>query len=263
MKFRTSLLLALNLVPMALDAGAQVAIDHQSAQDQTVLELAEEAVAQRRYEQLKPRVEATIDPKILDEYTGYYQIVPGQIISITQDGGHLIYKTLPGGATIEFVAENDYDFFVKDGRLQVSFVNSGGKAADLLILRAAGYDRAAKRIDEATATAFLKGLELRIANDIAVPGSEIALRRHIKALEQGKPLYDEMGPIVARRTRDRLPYMQKELASLGELRSLAFKSVGRAGEDVYEARFSGGAVECRIVLAPDGKIRGLNYRLLP
>jgi hypothetical protein len=57
--------------------------------------------------------------------------------------------------------------------------------------------------------------------------------------------------------------VQKELASLGKFQSLAFKGVGRGGEGVYEARSSSGAVECRIVLAPDGKIRGLNYRPLP
>jgi hypothetical protein len=41
------------------------------------------------------------------------------------------------------------------------------------------------------------------------------------------------------------------------MQSLTFKGVGPGGADIYEIKFEGGAVDWRIVMAPDGKVAGV------
>lgn len=103
----------------------------------------------------------------------------------------------------------------------------------------------------------------RIKENSPIPGSEVALRRHIEAVLRGQPDYDQMGEQLAHAVRQRLPMAQKELAPFGELQSVTFKGVGRGGWDVYDANFAGGSAEWRINLIPDGKINGLFFRHLP
>jgi hypothetical protein len=77
------------------------------------------------------------------------------------------------------------------------------------------------------------------------------------------PTTIKMSPDLAKVTREQLPALQRELASLGSLVSLKFKEVGPAGMDIYEAQFEHGAEEWRISLAPDGKIAGAMVRAVP
>ncbi len=234
----------------------------ENAENKAMLDQSQEAVAQRRYEQARPRKEAPIDPKVLDGYIGYYQLVPGNIFSITRDGSHLFVQTT-GGQPNEILPESDRDFFFARGAAQISFVTDEQGKASELVLHAGGFDRTATRIEETEAKAYAETLERRIKDSVPAPGSEAALRRHIEALRRGQPLYDEMGPGVAWNTRERLAFTEKDLKSLGELHSVTFKGVGRGGSDVYDVRFAGGDTEWRIFLAPDGKTRNLSYRFLP
>ena len=50
------------------------------------------------------------------------------------------------------------------------------------------------------------------------------------------------------------------IAQLGALQSLTFKEVGRAGADVYEAKFEKGTIEYHIWLGPDGKLESATVR---
>ncbi|WOJ91158.1 DUF3471 domain-containing protein [Methylocapsa polymorpha] len=227
-----------------------------------MIDQSEDAIAQRRYEQARPRKEAPIDPKLLDGYVGYYQLAAGPIFSITRDGGRL-FAQLTGQQASEIFPESDREFFSKVVMAQITFVTDGQGRASELVLHQNGFDQAAKRIDEADAKSAADNLARRIKEKIPTPGSEAALRGAIAAEQRGQPNYDQMGEALALAARQQLPMIRKDFESLGALQSVTFKGVGRGGWDVYDAQFAGGATEWRINLAPDGKIDGLIYRHLP
>jgi hypothetical protein len=88
-----------------------------------------------------------------------------------------------------------------------------------------------------------------------LPGAEDAVRRYIEAVRRGAPDEAQMTPwamSVARRT---LRVQQAILAKLGAVQAISFAGVGPAEDDIYRVTFDHGSVECRVDLAPDGKIR--------
>jgi hypothetical protein len=97
----------------------------------------------------------------------------------------------------------------------------------------------------------------RIEKNAPLPGSETVLRRQIQDQQRGQPNYASMGPAVARYVRRELPLAQKELESLGVLRSMAFQGVDRIGWDIYAAHFDNGDQVWRIFITPDEKTYGL------
>ena len=97
----------------------------------------------------------------------------------------------------------------------------------------------------------------RIEKNIPLPRSEAILRRHIQDQQRGQPNYASMGPALARYVRRALPIAQKELESLGVLRSLAFQGVDRIGWDSYAAHFDSGDQVWRIFITPDEMTYGL------
>ena len=97
----------------------------------------------------------------------------------------------------------------------------------------------------------------RIEKNIPLPGSEAILRRHIQDQQRGQPNYASMGPASRRYVRRGLPLAQKELESLGVLRSLAFQGVDRIGWDSYAAHFDNGEQIWRIFITADEMTYGL------
>jgi hypothetical protein len=97
----------------------------------------------------------------------------------------------------------------------------------------------------------------RIEKNIPLPGSEAILRRHIQDQQRGEPNYASMGPALARYVRRAPPLAQKELESLGILRSLTFQGVDRIGWDIYAAHFDNGDQVWRIFITPDEMTYGL------
>jgi hypothetical protein len=270
MKFRLALVILTSIISaisMTAEAVAQISsaeIAFFERSDQEVLSRPLDVVKERRYEQMRPRAEVPVNPNLLDNYIGYYELLPGSIFQFTRNGDHLFFQSVQReGQPVEILAENDHRFFIKYGATQFTFVTPGPGPAAEMIFHAGGYDRHAPRISEARALAYAESLEQRITNKIAVRGSDVALRLVIAAEQQGKPLYDEMGPLVARATYEQLLYVTEKLAALGPLQSLVFKGVGPAGADIYDVNFANGSAEWRIFLAPDGKIRGLSHRFWP
>jgi D-alanyl-D-alanine-carboxypeptidase/D-alanyl-D-alanine-endopeptidase len=94
----------------------------------------------------KTRKEITVDPAILDRYTGRYQLAPTFIINITRDAGRL-YLQATAQPRFELFPETDHDFFLKAVDAQVTFVNEGEGRATKLILHQNAMDQEAKRIE--------------------------------------------------------------------------------------------------------------------
>jgi D-alanyl-D-alanine-carboxypeptidase/D-alanyl-D-alanine-endopeptidase len=90
----------------------------------------------------KERTEIHLDPKLLDNYTGRYQLKPNVIIEITRDGDRLfsqpVMATQPGISMpkLELFAEGEKNFFHKTVNAQISFeTGPDGRATGLVIYR--------------------------------------------------------------------------------------------------------------------------------
>ncbi|HKE22708.1 MAG TPA: TIGR03435 family protein [Bryobacteraceae bacterium] len=93
----------------------------------------------------KQRTEVTINPKLLDGYTGKYELAPGFIITVTREGDHLNTQAT-GQGTVPIFAESERDFFVKTFDAQITFVTDSSGRATEIVLHQNG-DHHAKRIE--------------------------------------------------------------------------------------------------------------------
>jgi len=95
----------------------------------------------------KQHTEIPIDPKLLDNYTGRYQVNPNLIFEITRDGDRLFAQGLAQMADqsiplpkFELFAEGEKNFFAKVANNQVTFETDPYGRATSLILSRAGRD---------------------------------------------------------------------------------------------------------------------------
>lgn len=105
----------------------------------------------------KQRTEVAIDPQLLDNYTGRYQVTPNLILEITRDGARLFgqsFAQVNGQDLVlpkfELFAEGEKDFFARVTDSQITFETGPEGRATSLILRKAGRDMLAARIRGAT-----------------------------------------------------------------------------------------------------------------
>jgi CubicO group peptidase (beta-lactamase class C family) len=105
----------------------------------------------------KQHTEIAIDPTLLDNYTGRYQVTPNLIFEITRDGDRLFaqgFAQLPdnrlGDLTalpkFELFAEDEKNFFARVADHQITFETGIAGRATSLILHRAGRDMTAPRL---------------------------------------------------------------------------------------------------------------------
>jgi len=90
----------------------------------------------------KQRTEIHLDPKLLDNYTGRYQLGPDRILEITRDGDRLFAQVFAaqgvGGPKFEMFAESEKNFFVKVTGSQITFETGPEGGATSLIMHRVG-----------------------------------------------------------------------------------------------------------------------------
>lgn len=97
----------------------------------------------------RQHTEVPIDPKLLDNYTGRYQVTPNLVFEITRDGDRLFAQgfaqlphSRPGDWTglprFELFAEGEKDFFARVADNRIVFETGAGGRATSLILHRAG-----------------------------------------------------------------------------------------------------------------------------
>ena len=105
----------------------------------------------------KQRVEIRIEPRLLDNYTGRYQVAPNLIFEITREGDRLFaqgFARLPhnrsgdltGLPKFELFAESERIFFARVSDSQVTFESGPEGRATSLILRKGGRDMPSPRL---------------------------------------------------------------------------------------------------------------------
>src|SRR5262249_29490083 len=99
----------------------------------------------------KQHTEIRIDPKLLDNYIGRYQLAPNLILEITRDGDRLFAQAFAQGIAapkFEVFAEGEKSFF---SRLKVSHeiefkTGPDGRAASVILRRAGRPDVSGVRL---------------------------------------------------------------------------------------------------------------------
>src|SRR5579863_744748 len=106
----------------------------------------------------KQRTRIPIDPKLLDNYTGRYQMTPNFIFEITRDGDRLFAQAFvqlphnpPGDPTaapkFELFAEGEKNFFARVTDKQIAFeTGSAGRATSLILYQAGREPMPATRL---------------------------------------------------------------------------------------------------------------------
>jgi D-alanyl-D-alanine-carboxypeptidase/D-alanyl-D-alanine-endopeptidase len=105
----------------------------------------------------KQRTEIRIDPRLLDNYTGRFQLTPNLIFEITRDGDRLFAQGFaqlphnrPGDLTglpqFELFAEGEKNFFARVADHQFTFETGPEGRATSLILHRAGRDMPGARL---------------------------------------------------------------------------------------------------------------------
>jgi hypothetical protein len=131
--------------------------------------------------------------------------------------------------------------------------------------RAVAHFEAAMRFNPRASERQLHDYESarRAINQVPYPNGAAELRRLMDETRAGTPDYSRMETGLADAARAQRTAIQADLARLGTLQSLTFKSVGPGGADIYEAKFANGTQEWRLRLAPDGKLSMVNSRDIP
>ncbi len=114
--------------------------------DELVLHQGGQDTRAKRMEAAKDRKEVVLDPKTLDGYAGRYQLAPNFILTVTNEGGHLMAQAT-GQSKAEIFAESKTDFFLKVVDAQFTFqLGADGKATGV-VLHQNGADVPGKRVE--------------------------------------------------------------------------------------------------------------------
>jgi beta-lactamase regulating signal transducer with metallopeptidase domain len=151
-------------------AGTVVAmVNHNKGRDIKFERLSAESAAQEEAARLKrlqdertPRTAINIDPKLLDNYVGAYQLNPLRVFTVTRDGDRLLAK-LTGQQTFEVHPYTDHDFFYTIVAAQLSFAPGPDGKANAVVLHQNGRDQTAPRVDVSVA----QELDRRRAEQVA------------------------------------------------------------------------------------------------
>jgi serine-type D-Ala-D-Ala carboxypeptidase/endopeptidase len=87
---------------------------------------------------LAVRKEITLDPKVLDTYTGAYGLAPGMTLTVTREGAQM-FAQLTGQPRFEIFAEKEREFFFKVVDAQLTFEDGA------VVLHQGGRDQRAKK----------------------------------------------------------------------------------------------------------------------
>ncbi len=88
-------------------------------------------------EPLKLRKPARLEPGVLDRYVGQFELLPGQVFSVTREGDRLMVQ-LTGQPGLRVVAESETEFFYRVVDARITFVKDDDGKFNKLILHQHG-----------------------------------------------------------------------------------------------------------------------------
>ncbi len=121
------------------DGEVTAVVLHQGGADRTLRKVGAE------YQPPPPRVEVAVDPTLLEDYVGMYELAPGVVLEVSTEDGKLMAQ-LTGQARYQVFAESETKFFYKVVDAQITFVRNEEAVVTALILHQGGRDQTARRI---------------------------------------------------------------------------------------------------------------------
>lgn len=206
--------------------------------------------------------ETALSAKVLDGYVGRYKLGQTSVATIAREGDQL-YAQLTGQPRAAIYSKGEREFFYKIVDAQISFQADAQGQTTALVLHQNGRDQTANRISEVEAKQLEEALAKRVKDQTAAPGGEAATRKLVDQMQRKQVDYEQFTADFAVLARQYASVTDGLIASLGSMQSLTFKGVGPGGADIYEIKFDGGAIDWRIVMAPDGKVAGVGIRKMP
>jgi CubicO group peptidase (beta-lactamase class C family) len=206
---------------------------------------------------------ARIDPKRFDLLVGSYRLAPTVVLTVTREGDRFFSQATHQGQ-FEIFPEDEHEYFARDGAASVTFATDREGRGEELTLHQGGKDLPGQRLDEATDKAIvqeLATLNKRVRDQVAVPGSELAVRRLMREIAAGKPDYARMSPTLSDVIRQQIEALQKYALQLGSVESVTFEGVRPGGADLYLVTYEHGAVLWGILLSEDGNIDDATFQL--
>ncbi|MFM0730504.1 M56 family metallopeptidase [Paraburkholderia sediminicola] len=197
-----------------------------------------------------------VPAEILDRYVGTYKASETTVLKFRREGDHLMSQRT-GQGWIGKYPMSDTKFFAKVVEATDTFVVDDQGHVSALIHHQNGREATYPRIDTAEGERMEATLAAKVKSQIATPGTETALRRHIGGLQSGSPIYAEMSPELQEATREQLPGLKEGLNRLGPVESVRFMGVGNQGWDIYQVTHDSGSSTWRIHLGNNGIVDGL------
>jgi CubicO group peptidase (beta-lactamase class C family) len=93
------------------------------------------------------RTQAKVDPAVLRDYVGRYQLAPKLVLTVTQEGDHL-FTQATGQPKAEAFPESDHDYFLKIIDARITFIRDTQGRVTELTVHQGGMDHHARRIDQ-------------------------------------------------------------------------------------------------------------------
>ncbi len=243
-----------------IGSGAVVSIDDLThlARETNMIESSKDTPAWRRYEQMRPRTEAVMDPARFTSFAGAYSTDDGTISIVSERDGKLFYRIV-GQQDIGIFPESEDRFFMKELPVQISFNRDGNGNIQSLIHHQGGFEDHAQKMDLNLARSIEQKVTQRIEDQRSMPDSELILRRVIEDHARGEPDIDGMSPGLGMLATEQKNFIQSELEKAGPVKALSFKGVSY-GLDIYDVEFENSKMEWGFAQTFRGKISHLYLR---
>jgi hypothetical protein len=248
-KLGLSVIAALSLSPLVLAGREQAMV---AIPDAT-------RIPQTFAEQKRSRVAVPFNSTDFDQFAGVYQ--GDTVITLNRNGGRFYALRSLGVPSIhmaqhgpnEIFPESENKFFAKNKIAQYSFTRDPLGRVNGLVLHQAGLERWFKRVDASAARAIADSVATRLRAGKPSPGTEAALDRYIRAMQQ------DTGVAAVSAGLNALVELSKgaearRVKNFGRLQSLSFQGVAPDGMDLFDATFTKGHVQWWIApLTADGR----------
>jgi beta-lactamase regulating signal transducer with metallopeptidase domain len=207
-----------------------------------------------------------VDAKLLDSYTGWYELNPNHVLTVTRNGDRMQVKET-GRSPFEVTADGANAFSSKRGDVVIFLRDGQASVSQVLRQDPMRGARVAPRVDGSRARMVEEEFARRIAEapdrfreQAPMPGSKESVLRGIEDMQRGAPNYDRMSAPLAAAIRGQASQLQSMLKALGAVESIFFRGVGPGGYDIYGVKFANGFAEFRLLLGADGKTDDVIFR---
>ncbi len=214
-----------------------------------------EAVAWKRYEQMRPRVASTPDDQNMRSCCGHFQFEGGTLIRIFRQEDKLLTQ-IPGQPALQLFPEGPDAYFQPEVHAQITFERDATGIIASLTLHQNGFDQKARHVTDDEADQVFKKLKSRMDAGQPHPESRRLIEVMLDSQIQGKPCLDLMAPELAALVIEQNEGVTRELVALGQRTGLTFLTVTPEGWDAYRATFENGELDVSMHIDANGKISG-------